>query len=133
MAGANFQQSNRRYRRVFWPVIVIYCVLCFAGPLVLVGEPPRWMFAAAALITATPIAVIFWLMLRYTAETDEFTRLVQLRAIAHGAMITIAIAVGWGFLQLFQVAPPPWAFWAGPLFFAAYGLSYWRLQAAAAD
>ena len=128
MAEITYKQAGRRYRRIFIPIMALYAALCFGGPYLLFatgGTPPSWLAALVAIGTAAPIWVGFVLMWRYVRETDEFTRLRQLKAMTAGGMITASFCVLWGFLELYQVLPSFWVFMVGPIFFAAYGLSFW--------
>ncbi|MEM0987075.1 MAG: hypothetical protein AAGJ32_12585 [Pseudomonadota bacterium] len=126
MATGNYKQANRRYHRYLWPTIGLYVVVCFGGPILLSAGwiTAPWAPAVIGIATALPIIVMFALMLRLVEETDEYTRLRQLRSIAIGALITLSGAVMIGFLQLFDVVETFWTFWFGPMFFAAYGLAY---------
>ncbi|MBU4568558.1 MAG: hypothetical protein KJ833_06290, partial [Alphaproteobacteria bacterium] len=71
-----------------------------------------------------PILGALWAILRRVRETDEYTRLRQLTALAQGGAITAGIAFLVGFLQIFNVIGSVDVFWLGTLFFLAYGLSY---------
>jgi hypothetical protein len=130
MGTITFKEANRRYRRVFFPVMAFYVVFCFAGPMLLdaVESPPVWARALVAVVTSLPIAGVFWLMARHLRETDEYTRKIQVDALLAGGGVTLSAAVIWGFLELFDVVPQPEAFPAmmmvGPTFFAAFGLAH---------
>ena len=131
MEEITFKAANRRYRRLFFPVMAFYVVFCFVGPLVMVayrGEPPVWLMAIVSIISGAPIAVVFWLMGRYLRETDEFTRKIQIDALLPGAGITLSLAVIWGFLELYQVVPRFKIFtpmmMVGPAFFFFYGVTF---------
>lgn len=130
MTGYNFKQANRRYRRVFIPVMIAYSVLCIATPFLfaLMSPPPKWLLGAAAVLTASPIAMVFWLLGRFLKETDEYMRQVQTQAMLTGGAITLSLAVAWSFLELYQVVPRPRFFpsmmMVGPAFFFFYGLSF---------
>jgi hypothetical protein len=136
-APITYKQANRRYVRAFWPVIILYCVLCFAGPVVLkaLDDPPKWAWGVVAVLTALPLLGVFALMARYLRETDEYTRKLQVEALLTGGAVTLSASIVWGFLELYQVVPSIWAFWFGPFFFVAYGLSFCvrRLQARAGE
>jgi len=123
MPKITFKESNRRYLRAFVPVMVFYSVFCFAGPALLekAGNPPRALVAMVALLSATPLVVVFWLMGRLLRETDEYTRLIQSRAMLAGGGFTLSFAGVWGFLEHFGIAPHLWPFLLIPLFFASYG------------
>lgn len=131
MEDITFKGANRRYRRLFFPVMAFYVVFCFVGPLVMVvyrGEPPVWLMAIVSIISGAPIAVVFWLIGRYLRETDEFTRKIQIDALLPGAGITLSLAVIWGFLELYQVVPRFKIFtpmmMVGPAFFFFYGVTF---------
>lgn len=119
-----YAQANRRYRFAFWPAMVIYAILCFAGPAMLkaVGNP-KWVAAAIAIVTAAPVAFVFWLMGRWLKETDEYTRAKHIDAMLVGGGVLFALSIGWGFLEIFEVAPHLPTFFMAPGFFAAYGVA----------
>ncbi len=129
MSKVTFKQANRRYIRLFIPVMVLYSVFCFSGPLLLVwmNPPPVWLRAVVAATTGAPIGLVFLLMGRFLRETDEYTRKIQIDAILSGGAITLSAAVIWSFLELYQAVPRakffPSMMMVGPGFFAAYGLS----------
>jgi hypothetical protein len=131
MTRYSFKQANKRYRRVFIPVMIVYSLLCFATPFLFVAmsPPPKWLVGAAAILTASPIAIVFWVLGRFLKETDEYMRQVQTQAILTGGAITLSLAVAWSFLELYQVAPRsehfPAMIMVGPAFFLFYGLSAW--------
>jgi len=84
MTEVTYKGANRRYRRMFIPVMTFYVAFCFVGPLLMMvykGAPPTWLMGVVAVISGAPIAVVFWLIGRYLRETDEFTRQVQLSHI----------------------------------------------------
>ncbi|MDZ4761929.1 MAG: hypothetical protein SGJ21_12755 [Alphaproteobacteria bacterium] len=126
MPEITFKQANRRYRRMFWPVIGVYTAICFAGPLYLktLAEPPQWLVAGVALASAAPLVLVFWLMSRLLRETDEYTRAMQTQAMLAGGGATLSFAGVWGFLELFEVVPHLWPFLLVPMFFFAYGAVY---------
>lgn len=131
MENVTYKGANRRYRRLFVPVMAFYVVFCFVGPLVMAaykGHPPTWLMAIVAVISGAPIAIVFWLMGRYLRETDEFTRQVQLDALVPATGITLSLAVVWGFLELYLVMPRAKIFtpmiMVGPTFFFFYGVIF---------
>jgi small neutral amino acid transporter SnatA (MarC family) len=118
-----FKQANRRYRYAFWPAIGFYVIACFAGPMLLkaMTDPPKWIAGVVAVVTAAPIAIVFWLMGRWLKETDEYTRATHIDAMLVGGGILFSLSIGWGFLELFDVAPHLPTFWVAPGFFFFYG------------
>ena len=125
MAKLTFRQANLRYLRLFIPVMGFYALACIAGPFLL-DAVGRGLLATTvvAVLSALPLLAVLWLMSRYLRETDEFTRTLQLEALAAGAFLTVSFAILWGFLELFGVVSGLWSFLIAPIFFASYGLSY---------
>ncbi len=126
-----YKGANKRYRRMFIPVMTFYVAFCFVGPLLMMaykGAPPTWLIGTVAVISGVPIAVVFWLIGRYLRETDEFTRQIQLDALLPAAGITLSLAVIWGFLELYLVVPRAKIFspmiMVGPAFFFFYGMTF---------
>lgn len=125
MTQQTFKSAKRRYHRVFWPLMAIYVVIILAGSYGInqLDPEPKWLQVVLALASAAPVIATLFVMLRYAAETDEYTRLVQLKAFAWGGVITTSGIFLIGFLQLFHVIGYVEVFWFGPAFFIAYGLS----------
>lgn len=120
-----FKTANRRYLQAFWPLIAMYVVTVggtsFFIDMETVGLGVR---IASAVATTLPLAGVLWVMLRLIGETDEYTRLRQLTAMARGGAITAAIATFVGFLQIYGAIDIFPVFFLGPCFFLAYGSSY---------
>ena len=129
MAHLGFRAAKRRYHRTFWPLMAIYVLAVLGGSWMVnqYDEPSLWMNVAAALASALPIIAVLLVILRYFEETDEYTRLRQLKAFAYGAVIAVSAIFLVGFLQLFDVFGGIEVFWFGPLFLLAWGLSYCRV------
>jgi hypothetical protein len=119
-----FRTANRRYHLVFWPMMALYIVVIFLASRIIDEDisPLGWK-VLAAIATSLPMLGALWALLRLVRETDEYTRLRHLTALSHGGAITAGVAFVAGFLQIFGALPDFSAFWFGPLFFAAYGLS----------
>ena len=122
----SFREARRRYQRLYWPAIIIYSVLCFAGPMLMksIDHPAKWMLAALAVANTIPIAAIFWVLGRWLRETDEYTRKRQVEAMLAGAAVTFTFAGLWGFLELYDVVPHLFVLLLWPLFFFSYGSLY---------
>lgn len=120
-----FRTANRRYLQAFWPLIAVYvltvAVTSFFIDMKTAGIGVRIASAAA---TTLPLAGVLWVMLRLIGETDEYTRLRQLTAMARGGAITAALATFAGFLQIYGAIEGFPVFLLGPFFFLAYGFSY---------
>ena len=129
MGQLTFKEANRRSKSLFFPMIGIYSAACIGGALLLrhLSEPTIWLKNVIAVFTIAPIFIVFWLIWRYVQETDEYTRLRQLQALAIGGMITAATAGTVGFLELYEAIPEDFvpSFLFLPLFFLSYGLSKW--------
>lgn len=129
MNKVTYKQANFRYKAVFFPMMAIYTIFCIGGALLLtrLDTPPNWLPHIVAIFTVAPIFVVFWLIWRYVQETDEYTRLRQLQALAIGGMITASAAGTIGFLQLYNAIPVGSVptFLLLPLFFLSYGLAKW--------
>ena len=119
-----FNAARKRYHRVFWPTMIAYVVIVLGGAwLIDEGESPQWLVGLVAVVTALPVCLALWAIVRWMSETDEYTRLRHLKGFARGAAITISGVFIIGFLQLFEVIGNFEVFWIGPAFFLAYGLS----------
>jgi flagellar biosynthesis protein FliR len=120
-----FRTANKRYHYTFWPLMGVYVVAIFAASSFIdENTAPMWLKVSGALAVALPVLGVLWVMLRQVGETDEYTRLRQLNALARGGAITAGAAFVVGFLQIFGAIGPVDVFWFGPLFFIAYGLSH---------
>ncbi|MEM1036676.1 MAG: hypothetical protein AAGI14_07940 [Pseudomonadota bacterium] len=126
MTQHTYKSARRRYVRVFWPLMAIYTVIVLAGSFYLASleTQPVWLQVALAVASAVPVVAVLFVMLRYFAETDEYSRLLQYKAFAYGAVFTVSAIMLVGFLQLFDVIGSVQVFWFGPAFFLAYGLTY---------
>lgn len=129
MTQQTFKSAKRRYFRAFWPLMALYLVIVLAGSfgLASLDPEPKWLQATLAVACALPVIATLLVMLRYVSETDEYTRLVQLKGFAWGGVITISGVFLVGFLQLFHVIDRVEVFWFGPAFFFAYGISTFLL------
>ena len=121
-----FREAQRRYQRLYWPAIILYSVLCFAGPMLMktIDHPAKWMWAALAIVNTIPIAAIFWVLGRWLRETDEYTRKKQVEAMLAGAAVTFTFTALWGFLELYDVVPHLFVLMLWPIFFLSYGGLY---------
>lgn len=122
-----FRTAARRYLKVFWPLMIAYLAALFTGTFLVDKETsPLYMRIGFAVAVALPLFGILWAMLRQTKETDEYTRLRQLEALAEAGAITTGAIFLIGFLEIFNVIQGVPLFLFGPLFFLAFGLAYCR-------
>jgi hypothetical protein len=120
-----FRHANRRYLRIFWPLIATYVVLVVGGAFLVHAETTAtWLKVVMAVLVTLPLAGVLWAMLRNIDETDEYTRLRQLTAFARGAAVLVAAIFLTGFLQIFGALERVPVFLFGPLFFLAYGFAF---------
>ncbi|MFN7056213.1 hypothetical protein [Hyphomonas sp.] len=122
-----FRTAARRYMMVFWPLMIAYLAALFAGVFIVDKETsPLYLRAGFAVAVALPLFGILWAMLRQTKETDEYTRLRQLEALAEAGAITTGAVFLVGFLEIFNAIDDVPLFLFGPLFFLAFGLAHCR-------
>lgn len=102
----------------------IYMVCMIAGVnLVHVlpeGSPLLWLVAIAPLL---PTLGIVWAMFRYlTEEDDEYLRHRAVNGALTGIGLVLVLGTGWGFLEMFGLAPHVWNWWVFPIFSVGLGL-----------
>jgi hypothetical protein len=122
-----FRTANKRYMMIFVPMMAIYCVAITAAlTLIDFDTAPTGLRVAAALSVSLPLVAIIWSVLRLVRETDEYTRLRQLQALAEaGCLLTGTIFIA-GILERFNVIGDVPLFLFGPAFFFFYGLAHVR-------
>ena len=128
-----YREANRRYRRAYWPVVLLYAAAAIGGALLVKQSPPMWAVATIAIVTALPIMGLFWLMRRLLNETDEYTRKLHTDALLTGGGITFSLTVVWSFLVLYGVVQEdryfPSTMFITPAFLVLYGASFARARA----
>ena len=121
MATLGFRTANKRYKRLFWPMMGVYVAIILAAKwLVDEDTTPLWVRAGCAVATTAPLVASIWAILRQAKETDEYTRARQMRALAEAGAIVACGAFLVGFLQIFAVIGTVEVFWFGPAYFIAY-------------
>ena len=126
MTKITYKESNRRFVMHMAPLIVAYIAAVVIGPFVVAmfDSRPPVLLATVAIISAAPLIAVFWLMLRYFDNTDEYVRLRQLKAFAEGSVLTLSVIIVLGFLQIYEVVPPINVLFFGLAFFGFYGICY---------
>ena len=128
MAQVTYREANRRYNQAYWPLMGLYAVACIGGALLVKEKPPEWAVASIAVLTAAPIAAVFWVLGRLLNETDEYTRKLHTGALLTGGAITFSLVTAWGFLELYGVVPHlryfPATLFVWPAFFVFYGIAF---------
>jgi hypothetical protein len=110
----------RTYLRRFAPTMILYVVLVCATPFLIRGTsatgPLLW---AIALLPALPIIAVFWLIGRLLIELrDEYLRMLEIRKALIATGVTMSIAAGWGFLEIYADAPHLPLFFVPVIWFA---------------
>ncbi len=120
-----FKEARKRYNRIAGPLMAVYAVLCLGGSALwaFLDVDVKFTSAILALAICAPVIAVLIAKLRYFEETDEYTRLRQLRAFALAGAVTVSAVFIVGFLQLFDVVGQVPVFLFGPLFFLVYGLA----------
>lgn len=122
-----FNTANKRYKRIFWPVMVAYVIIILGASAYIDKETaPVWLKALGALGATIPVVVAIWAIVRQTNETDEYTRARQMKALAEAGAGTACVTFLVGFLQIFEVIQNVEVFWLGPLFFIWFGFARCR-------
>lgn len=116
--------ASKAYFRRFVPIMISYAVLCFAAPLLIRGThasgPLLWLFAV---LPALPLIGVFWVIGRYFLELrDEYVRLLEVRKALVATGLTMSLASGWGFLEIFARAPHIPMFFVPVLWFLGLGV-----------
>lgn len=83
-------------------------------------SPGTWGFALA--VTA-PVVGQIWSMLAWMRDSDEFVRAVAAKRFIVATGIAMAIATGWGFMELYAKAPHVSAAMMFPLFWLSFAVS----------
>jgi hypothetical protein len=81
--------------------------------------PGSW---ALGLAVTAPVVGQIWATLALIHDSDEFVGALTAKRFILAAGIAIAIASGWGFLELYAAAPHISAAMVYPLFWAAFGV-----------
>ena len=131
MLANRFFQSTKmrpaalRYGRRGALIMVIY-FLTLMGSVVAynAGVTQGALGYAIAVAPALPIVGVFVILGQlFKEETDEFVRMMMLRALVWAGALTFAEATVWGFLETFGKVPNVWM-WVVPIaFFAQLGIT----------
>lgn len=126
------KQANNRYYKAFIPAFFLYVV----GILLAVWardnlidaqsvfdfwahNPIEWaqqIYYLLALIPIVAICIVAWAQWRFINELDEVLRMVQIKGLLFGLLCILAIATGWGLLEMLIRVPQLPIFWLVPIF-----------------
>ena len=116
--------AQRRYVGRMIPISIAYIAAVMLASWIIPDDAAATpLTVAVALVPALATSGFIWAMARYLAElTDEYVRMLEIRKILVATGLTLALASGWGILELFTDVPKV------PLFFV---LPVWCLGLAA--
>jgi hypothetical protein len=100
-------RAERNYVfRLFFAMAAYVAVLVVVSAWLRGTTPPTGaLLYAAALAPAVPILVAIWAVGRYVMEeTDEYQRLILVRAMLWATGATLAVTTVWGFLETYARA-----------------------------
>ncbi|QCB55405.1 hypothetical protein E5675_13850 [Sphingopyxis sp. PAMC25046] len=105
--------AQRRYVGRMIPISIAYiAAVMLASWIIPDNAAATPLTVAVALVPALATSGFIWAMARYLAElTDEYVRMLEIRKILVATGLTLALASGWGILELFTDVPKV------PLFF----------------
>lgn len=107
---------------LFW--MSLYCGLLFLSIHAIRDLHPQgpalW---GLAVMPAIPIAVTFWLVLRYMDKSDEYVRALMTRRLIISTAITLSAATAWGFLEGNAGAPRIEMFYLYAFFWICFGIT----------
>lgn len=116
-------QATRRYFGVLIPGAIAFLGLSYGLKLAEDAAVPSAVLYAAALLPIVVLVGAFWAHWRYMKEIDEFLRSIQVKAAFVAFTIVLAIATGWGYLELYAELPTLSMYWLNPLYWVAYAVA----------
>lgn len=105
--------AQRRYVGRMIPLTIAYIAAVMLASWIIPDDAAATpLTVAVALVPALATSGFIWAMARYVAElTDEYVRMLEIRKMLVATGLTLALASGWGILELFTNVPKV------PLFF----------------
>jgi hypothetical protein len=117
---------RRRFLLTFITAWGAYCLAVSAISGWFGWEPPKAGLGLylAAVLPALPVGVAIFAWGRYFSElTDEFLRMVQVKAMSIGTGLTMFTCTAWGFLAQYAHVWAPPLYLVFPMWWAFYGLA----------
>lgn len=113
----------KRYTARLTSFIVLYVVILVAGLTLARGGVSEPIGVLLALVTAAPIAGVFWTIMKLIQECDdEYQQLLMVRQTLLATAATLVISTAWQFLTVYGVlAVGPQ--WIGVLWLAMWGIA----------
>lgn len=90
-----------------------------SGALDMIGGAGGWILAAA--VTA-PVVGQIWATLAFIRDSDEFVAALTAKRFIIAAGMAMALAMFWGFAEMFAGAPHAEGWWVYVVFWAAMGI-----------
>ena len=99
--------AQRRYFGRMIPITILYgFAVFFASSIIPDDAAATPLTIAVALVPALAVSGFIWAMGSYLTElTDEYVRLLEVRKALVATGLTLALASGWGILELFTDVP----------------------------
>lgn len=99
--------AQRRYMRRMVVLSAAYiAAVMLASWLIPDDAAATPLTVAIALVPALATSGFIWAMARYVAELkDEYVRMLEIRKMLVATGLTLALASGWGILELFTTVP----------------------------
>ncbi|WP_332819383.1 hypothetical protein [Sphingopyxis sp.] len=99
--------AQRRYIGRMIPLSIAYGLAVFAASAIIPDDAAATpMTVVVALVPALAVTGFIWAMGSYLAElADEYVRLLEVRKALVATGLTLALASGWGILELFTDIP----------------------------
>ncbi|MHA4838067.1 hypothetical protein [Sphingopyxis sp. MSC1_008] len=128
--------AQRRYFGRMIPIAILYGFAVFFASLIIPDDAAATpLTIAVALVPALAVSGFIWAMGSYLTElTDEYVRLLEVRKALVATGLTLALASGWGILELFTDVPRVPLFFVFPVWclgLAVGSLVNWMTMGAA--
>jgi hypothetical protein len=109
--------AQRRYVGRMIPISIAYiATVMLASWIIPDGAAATPLSVTVALVPALATSGFIWAMARYIAElTDEYVRMLEIRKMLVATGLTLALASGWGILELFTDVPRVPLFYVFPV------------------
>lgn len=125
--GNAFRAASRKFLLLTIPLLACYgvaIVVCIR--LVDLDSMPIPLRTLCALLVSVPMLGIFWAIYRFIRNTDEYTRVRILWALAEGGLVLGALLFIFGYLAYLGVVPEVPIFVFGSLYQALAALALVR-------
>ncbi|PCI87298.1 MAG: hypothetical protein COB24_06630 [Hyphomicrobiales bacterium] len=87
------------------------------------------VYYALAVIPIIAIGGMAWAHWRFITELDEYMRMIQIKALLIGLLCMLAMATGWGMIEMLLRLPALPIFWLVPIFWLGFSVSLGFIKA----